>query len=78
MLMIGNEMFNKNLALKGNNWKEVADLLLGKLNAPPSRKKIRQQALLYVKNRQGGTDYACRQIVSCLETFPDLNSYNDG
>ena len=63
---IGNEIFNKKLALKGNNWKEVADLLLGKLNAPPSRKKIRQQTLLYVKNRQGGTDYACRQIVSCL------------
>jgi hypothetical protein len=48
------------------NWKEAADILLQDLDNPRSHKEVLEETITYVKDRQGGTDKACRQITAFL------------
>jgi 3-deoxy-D-manno-octulosonic-acid transferase len=63
---VGGEIMEQGLVRKAADWKEVADILVEDMEKPRSREKVREAALRYVRNRQGGTTQACRIIVELL------------
>ena len=65
-LWVGEEIFNLGLVRQASSWREVAKMILNDLNNPPSRSKIIEKGLSYIKKRQGGTDIACRLIENVL------------
>jgi 3-deoxy-D-manno-octulosonic-acid transferase len=64
---VGREIIESGLLKVAEDWKHVADLLLKDLASPPSRKVVIDAALQFIEARRGGTEEACRRIVSCLE-----------
>jgi 3-deoxy-D-manno-octulosonic-acid transferase len=65
-LWVGEEAFKIGLVKQATSWKGVARIILNDLNTPPSREKIFKKGLLYIKERQGGTEIACRLIENVL------------
>jgi len=63
---VGPEIVTQSLVRNAANWKEAADILAESLQKPLSRERVREQALKYVKDRQGGTEKACQLIVELL------------
>ena len=63
---VGREILEQGLLRVAKDWQEVAYRLLRDMDNPVSRKEVRQKTLNYVKNRQGGTQMACRQITALL------------
>jgi 3-deoxy-D-manno-octulosonic-acid transferase len=59
---VGRKIIHRNLLQIGSDWKEVSDMLVKNLKNPPSRIKISESALQYVKERKGGTEQACSLI----------------
>jgi 3-deoxy-D-manno-octulosonic-acid transferase len=59
---VGEEIIERGLVRVAHDWKEVANILARDVIKPASRGKIREEALRYVKNHQGGTAIACRLI----------------
>jgi 3-deoxy-D-manno-octulosonic-acid transferase len=63
---VGPGIFEHGLVRIANHWREVAQMLIEDINNPRPRKEVLDQALLYLKKRQGGTKQACRQIEAFL------------
>ena len=63
---IGNEIVNQGLVRIALNWKQVADILIENTKEPPSHEDVINKALMYLKNRQGGTAHACSIITEIL------------
>lgn len=67
---VGEEIVEQGLVHIAADWKEVADFLVNSLEQSLPSAKVRESALKYVKDRQGGTAQSCRLIVELLnETF---------
>ncbi|MDL1967136.1 MAG: 3-deoxy-D-manno-octulosonic acid transferase [Deltaproteobacteria bacterium] len=63
---VGNEIVKKGFVRIASGWKEVADILLENTKKPSSHKDVLNKALMYLKNRQGGTAQACNIITKIL------------
>ncbi len=59
---VGREIIHQHLLQIGADWKEVSDILIQNLMSDPSRKRVSESALNYVKERRGGTEQACDLI----------------
>ena len=62
----GQEIVEKGLLKVAANWLEVVHFLVEILEGPHPSENVRRAALRYLKNRQGGTDKACRLIAEYL------------
>lgn len=56
---VGREIADQGLVRIAGDWKEVADVLIENMNSPLFHEKVREAALKYMENRQGGTVQAC-------------------
>ena len=65
-LWVGHEIAEKKLVRIASDWKAVAHVLTEDMKRSQPRTKVRHRALEYVKGRQGGTAYACREIEKLL------------
>ena len=63
---VGREIVDEGLARNAADWKEVVDVLVKNMEKSPSHEEVREAALKYVKDRQGGTMRACRLIAAFL------------
>jgi 3-deoxy-D-manno-octulosonic-acid transferase len=63
---VGHEIVEQGLVRNAADWNEVADILVEGVKKSPSHEKVREAALRYVKDRQGGTIRACRLIAEFL------------
>ena len=63
---IGNEIVNQGLVRIALNWKQVADILIESTKESPSHENVINKALMYLKNRQGGTAQVCSIITEIL------------
>jgi len=63
------DIFNKGIVIKKNNWETVAQTIVKHLNTPDSRSDRKGLALAYLKSNQGGTQQACNEI---LKVFDEL------
>jgi 3-deoxy-D-manno-octulosonic-acid transferase len=67
---VGREIVEQGLVHVAADWKEVADFLVENLEKSLPREKVRESALTYVKDRQGGTTQSCRLVAELLnETY---------
>ena len=67
---VGREIVEQGLVHVAADWKEVADFLVESLEKSLPREKIRESALTYVQDRQGGTTQSCRLVAELLnETY---------
>jgi 3-deoxy-D-manno-octulosonic-acid transferase len=67
---VGREIVEQDLVHVAADWKEVSNFLLESIEKTTPREKVRKKALMYLKNRQGGTAKACSLIENLLnETF---------
>jgi 3-deoxy-D-manno-octulosonic-acid transferase len=64
----GNEIVKKGLVRIASGWREVADILIENTKKPPSHEDVLNKALMYLKNRQGGTAQACNIITEILNS----------
>ena len=64
---IGTEILASGLLKVAGDWKRVADLLIKDIDHPAPHQKVHERVGQYLKDRQGGTDIACRQILDMLE-----------
>jgi 3-deoxy-D-manno-octulosonic-acid transferase len=62
----GPEIVENGLVKVAANWLEVVHFLVEILEKPSPHENVRKAALRYLRNRQGGTDKACRLIVEYL------------
>ena len=65
---VGREIVEQGLVRNATDWKEVADILVEAVKKSPSHEQVREAALGYVKDRQGGTTRACRLIAEFLNS----------
>ena len=65
---VGREIVEQGIVRNAADWKEVADILVEAVKKSPSHEKVREAALRYVKDRQGGTTCACRLIAEFLNS----------
>jgi len=49
-----------------SDWKEVAKLSCAEFRKTTLRENVRKATFMYMKNRQGGTNKACRLIEKLL------------
>jgi 3-deoxy-D-manno-octulosonic-acid transferase len=63
---VGREIEDQGLVHVASNWKEVANFLVQSLEKTTPRENVRKAAIMYMKNRQGGTNKACRLIEKLL------------
>jgi 3-deoxy-D-manno-octulosonic-acid transferase len=63
---VGREIVDQGLVHVAPDWKEVADFLAQSIEKTTPREKVRKAAIMYMKNRQGGTAKACRVIEKLL------------
>ena len=64
---VGREIVDACLIRVAEDWKQVADMLLGDLAGSVPRKEVKDAALQFIQARRGGTEKACRRIMACLE-----------
>ena len=65
-LWIGREIINQGLVTEVKDRRELAEVLLKRLNQPLQRQEIKKAVISYVRSRQGGTQQACRTIQELL------------
>jgi len=63
---VGQEIVDQGLVRTATGWLDVAELLIKDLDHPLNRDQVRQAGLQYLKQRQGGTEKACRLISEFL------------
>jgi len=63
---VGREIVERGLIHVAADWKEVANFLVKSIEKTTPREKVRKAALMYVKDRQGGTAKACSLIEKLL------------
>ncbi len=61
-LWIGREIIDQGLVVEVRDRRELAEILLKKLNKPLRRQEVRKAVIDYVRSRQGGTEQACQTI----------------
>jgi 3-deoxy-D-manno-octulosonic-acid transferase len=66
---VGSEIISQGLVKIAADWKEVTEILAKGIENPPSKETIRKSAFKYLKNRQGGTEIACRLILQFLNNL---------
>ena len=65
---VGRGIVESGLLRVAGDWKQVAELLAKDLASPSVREDVIDAALQFIKSRRGGTDKACRRIITCLES----------
>jgi len=63
---VGREIVDQGLVHVASDWKEVANFLVQSLEKTTLRENVRKATFMYMKNRQGGTNKACRLIEKLL------------
>ncbi|QTA90035.1 3-deoxy-D-manno-octulosonic acid transferase [Desulfonema magnum] len=63
---VGHDISKQGLVHVAGDWKAAADMLTKNMESSPPHEAVREAALTYVKNRQGGTIQACNLILQCL------------
>jgi 3-deoxy-D-manno-octulosonic-acid transferase len=63
---VGTDILHSGLLKVAGDWRAVADLIGKDIDNPTPHAKVAAQAVQYLKDRQGGTEMACRQIVEML------------
>ena len=63
---VGREIVKQGLVHVARDGKDVADFLVESIEKPTPRENIRKAAIMYMRNRQGGTTKACRLIEKLL------------
>jgi 3-deoxy-D-manno-octulosonic-acid transferase len=63
---VGKEIIDLGIVHQAASWKEVAEILITAIMNPQPREKVKERAAAYIKDRQGGTDAACRLIAEYL------------
>jgi 3-deoxy-D-manno-octulosonic-acid transferase len=63
---VGKEIIDRGMVHQAMSWKEVAEILIAVIMNPQPREAVRLRAKAYIKDRQGGTDIACRLIAEYL------------
>jgi 3-deoxy-D-manno-octulosonic-acid transferase len=63
---VGREIVDQGLVHVASDWKEVANFLVKSVKKTTLRENVRKAAFMYMKNRQGGTNQACRLIEKFL------------
>ena len=66
---VGTEIIEAGLLRVADNWQEVAILLMEDMEKSPPRNEIIERSLEYFKDRQGGTQKACRAITALLKDY---------
>ena len=64
---VGEDIFKKGIVTKCNDSRAVAQTMVGHLERPVERSKLKQKAQNYVQKRQGGTEMACQMILKVFE-----------
>jgi 3-deoxy-D-manno-octulosonic-acid transferase len=64
---VGAEIEKSGLVRVVRDWKGVAEVLLADVNRPSDRDSVRQKALKYIQDRQGGTAQAAGLIAETLK-----------
>lgn len=64
---VGREIITSGLVDEVSTWQELRGLLLRNMRNPAQRGKLKEQALIYVGRRQGGTRQACESIIESLK-----------
>ena len=70
---VGTKIIDSGLLRVAGNWQEAADQLLDDLANPPLKEDIINEALAYIKQRQGGTAMACQAIAALMKDNPIEN-----
>lgn len=63
---VGDELFQKKIVIRKNNWQSIARTIIYTLNNPAERADRKNLAARYLQSNQGGTKQACNEI---LKTF---------
>lgn len=71
---VGQEILDKGLVRGATGWRGVADVLVKDLKEPKPHETVREAALKYVKEHQGGTEKACQVIMEFLNQMDPTNS----
>jgi 3-deoxy-D-manno-octulosonic-acid transferase len=64
---IGTEVLTSGLLKVAADWKQVADLLIKDIDHPAPHQEVVTRVDQYLKNRRGGTEIACQQILNLLD-----------
>jgi len=64
---VGTEIIESGLVRIAKDWQEVVTLLANDIAQPSAPESVRETAYRYLKDRQGGTDMACRLIAEYLD-----------
>lgn len=63
---VGEDIFEHGLVLRAQDWQGALRGLLERIDTPPDRTEIRNQAKSYAHSRQGGGQAACQAVAECL------------
>jgi 3-deoxy-D-manno-octulosonic-acid transferase len=64
---VGSDIIKHGLVRREKDWEAVADTLVANLHNPPDRRKVLNDAAIFIKRHQGGTAIACRTIEKYLK-----------
>ena len=64
---VGRDIITSGLLRVAKDWKEVAYLLVKDIDKPSSHQQVIERVNTYLKDRQGGTEMACRHIIDLLK-----------
>ena len=64
---VGQDIITSGLLRVAKDWKEVAYLLEKDIDKPSSHQQVIERVHTYLKDRQGGTEMACRHIIDLLK-----------
>ncbi len=64
---VGPELPASGLLKVAEDWKQVADQLIKDIDHPAPQREVLERINEYLKDRRGGTQIACRQILKLLE-----------
>lgn len=65
---VGREIVDQGLVHVAADWKDVANVLVKSIERTTTREEVYKAAIMYMKNRQGGTAKACRLIEELLRS----------
>jgi len=64
---VGADMVEQGLVRVASDWKAAADILAAHLKKPQPKQVVHEAALRYVRERQGGTEQACRVVADLFD-----------
>lgn len=67
---VGQQIIDLKLVHMADNWEKASDRLIQSLQVPFSRENVKNAALSYIRQHQGGTVMACNFIAKFLGTVP--------